>query len=160
MTTPQVVTPDNTPTFNIQRIYMKGASLEMPHAPAIFLEQGEINVEFNLAPNVDKLAADIYEVNLRGTITAKLADKVFFLLEVDQAGIFEARNIPENELSAVLEINGPAILTPYLRVQISDILSRASVPPFLLPEINWAGAFMEKQKNIGNSAAPSTPLVH
>lgn len=157
MTTNQVAVPENAPMFNIQRIYMKGASLEMPHAPAIFLEQGEINVDFQLGPTVNSLAPNIYEVVLRGTVTAKLGEKLFFLLEVDQSGIFEARNIPESELPAALEINAPAILTPYLRSQLSDLLQRASLPPFLLPEINWAHAFLEKQKQ---TATPGPALVH
>ena len=160
MTTP-AATENNVSAFNIQRVYLKGASLEMPLAPAIFLEQGEVGLEFNLATAITPLTPIIYEVALRATVTAKLGDKVQFLAEVDQAGIFELINIPQDQLQMALEINAATILTPYLRSNITDLLQRATLPMFMLPEINWGAAFVEKQKALAaQAAAEPARVVH
>lgn len=140
------VATQNLPAFHIHRIYLKGCSLEMPHAPKIFLEQGEIKMDVQLNPAVNDIGDGNFDVALRATLTAKLGDKVLYLLEVDQAGIFELQNIPAADQQMLLEVKCPEILTSYIRTQLADTLSRAQMPPFLLPEINWGQAFMERQQ--------------
>ena len=157
--TTAAVTENNSPAFNIQRVYLKGVSLEPARIPAMFLEQGELQMEFSLATTIGQLAPTIFEVVLRGTLTAKKGAVTDFLLEVDQSGIFELVNIPADQLAAALEINGPTILAPYLRSNIADILQRATLPAFVMPEINWVAAFTEKQKAMQQQAA-APALVH
>ena len=137
---------DNAPFFQIQRVFIKDISLEMPHAPQIFIEQGEVRLDFNLMTESKPLADNVFETSLRGTITATLGSKTVYLLEVVQSGIFEARNIPEGEMPQLMEITCPTILLPYLRTAVTDLLQRASLPLFFLPEVNWAAAYMEKQQ--------------
>lgn len=156
MSTPTIVPqqlPENAPTFTIQRVYIKGASLEMPNAPQVFLEQGKIEINFNLNQSRVDLEGDSKEVNLRATIEAKIEGKLLYLLEIDQAGIFELKNIPADQIELLLQVNCPTILTAYLRTQISNILTQASVTQFLLPEINWMAAYLENQKTLAPAAA-------
>lgn len=156
MSTPTIAPqqlPENTPTFTIQRVYLKGASLEMPNAPKVFLEQGKIEMNFNINMSRIDLEGDSKEVNLRATIEAKIEGKNLYVLEIDQAGIFELKNIPANEIEVLLQVNCPTILTAYLRTQISNILTQASVTQFMLPEINWMAAYLENQKNLAPAAA-------
>ena len=67
-------------TFNIQRIYLKDMSLEQPNSPAIFLEQDGPNIEIQIDVGNQKLADDIYEATVTVTITAKIRDKIAFLV--------------------------------------------------------------------------------
>jgi preprotein translocase subunit SecB len=129
----------NTPVFNIQRVYLKGTSLEIPHAPEIFLVQGEIAMDLNVTPKRTELSQGVYELVLHATLTAKSRDndKVLFLLEIEQAGIFELRNIPAEHVEGLLSVRCPTILHNYLRVQVTDTLNRATLPQFLVPEIDW-----------------------
>jgi preprotein translocase subunit SecB len=143
---PTQPTQENAPVFQIQRIYVKGISLEAPNAPAIFLEQGEVQIKFDLRMERSDLQGDSKEVRLRATVEAKLGEKNVFLLEIDQAGIFELKNLTTEQAEQILEVNCPTILTPYLRSQISSILLNASMPQFMLPEFNWAGAYLERQQ--------------
>lgn len=131
------MTQETQPVFGIQRVYMKSASFEMPKGADVFLDQTAPAIELNLAVSSSVLADGIYEVVLRGTVASKTGDQTQYLVEVDQAGIFEIRNIPESDMQSVLEISCPSILTPYLRSQIADMLSRASLPVFHMPEMNW-----------------------
>jgi preprotein translocase subunit SecB len=135
-TAPATPAVDNQPYFGIQRIYMKGQSLEIPAGARLFLETTAPDLNLALQVSMVELSGDVFEVSLRGTLTASVAGKTAYLVEVDQAGIFEVR-APAGQRADMLEIGAPSILAPYLRAQLSDVLTRATLPVFLLPEINW-----------------------
>src|ERR1044072_5924239 len=85
---------NNRPFFNIQRIYLKDMSLEQPNSPGIFLEQEMPSVEVEVDVKAERLADTVFEILVTGTVTAKVSEKVAFLIEANQAGIFDIRNIP------------------------------------------------------------------
>src|SRR3546814_8973233 len=92
------------PSFGLQRTYIKDLSLEMPNAPQIFLEQEGPNVEVSINVGGQRLADTVFECTVTGTITTRIDDKVLYLVEATQAGIFEAANIPEEQLDPLLGI--------------------------------------------------------
>ena len=116
---------NNDPVFQIQRVYMKEASLEQPNSPAILLEQEQPNVDIQLGVEAQQAAEGMFEVAVTATVTTKVKDKTLFLVEVKQAGIFEIRNLPEDQMQAVLGIACPQIVYPYLRSNVSDVVTRA-----------------------------------
>ena len=129
----------NTPTeplFNIQRVYLKDLSLEQPNSPQILTETAAPAVDVSLDIAADPIAEGIYEVCLTSTVTAKVNDRTLFLIEAKQAGIFEIRNVPEDQIQKIVGIACPTILFPYLRSNISDVCTRASFPPIFLSEVN------------------------
>lgn len=130
-----------TPVFQIQRIYLKDISLEQPNSPQIFLEQAQPQVDINLALTADTVADGVYEVSVTATVTAKINDKTLFLVEAKYAGIFEIRNIPEDQLQSIIGIACPGIIYPYLRAVVSDVCTRAGFPPVLLAEVNFQAMF-------------------
>jgi preprotein translocase subunit SecB len=142
---PQSSVPENAPSLAIQRVYVKGISLEIPNAPQVFLEQGDFTLNSNVGVTVTKLEGDSTEVVLRGNVEAVRAGKHIFMLEIDQAGIFEIRNVPSDKLGQLFMVNCPTILTPYLRTQISHVLTHASLPQFMLPEMDWFSMYLQNQ---------------
>jgi preprotein translocase subunit SecB len=134
-----------TPVFQIQRIYLKDMSLEQPNSPQILLEQTQPQVDINLALGAEPVADGIYEVTVTATVTTKVKDKTLFLVEAKQAGIFEIRNIPEDQLQPIIGIACPGIVYPYLRAIVSDVCTRAGFPPVLLSEVNFQ-AMYEQQR--------------
>ncbi len=137
---------DQTPVFQIQRIYLKDLSLEIPHAPQIFLEQTQPTVEVSLDTANEGLADGIHEVTVTVTVTTKAGDKVVFLTEVKQAGIFELRNIPAEQMELVLNIVCPNTVYPYLRANVADVIQRAGFPPIHLAEINFEVLYQQKMQ--------------
>jgi preprotein translocase subunit SecB len=129
------------PVFQIQRIYLKDLSLEQPNSPQILLEQAQPQVDINLGLNAEPVADGIYEVAVTATVTTKVSDKVLFLVEAKQAGIFEIRNIPEDQLQPIIGIACPGIVYPYLRAVVSDLCTRAGFPPVILSEVNFQAMF-------------------
>jgi preprotein translocase subunit SecB len=143
-------------TFNIQRIYLKDMSLEQPNSPAIFLEQEGPNIEIQIDVGNEKLADDIYEATVTVTITAKIRDKIAFLVEGKQGGIFELRNIPADQLDPLLGIACPNIIYPYLRANIADMVTRGGFPPIHLTEINFEVFYQQRKQAL--EQAPTTPV--
>lgn len=141
---------NNQPFLAIQRVYLRGQSLELPQGASIFVTPAEPAMNLALQVENKNLAENIYEVAIRSTLTAQSGDKTLYLLEVEQAGIFELRNLTQEQLRDVLEIQAPAMLAPYLRSQISDALTRATLPLFYLPEINWPGIAAEQRAGASN----------
>lgn len=135
---------NNQPFFNIQRIYLKDMSLEQPNSPAIFLEQEMPSVEVEVDVKADRLAESVFEVHVTGTVTAKVTDKVAFLIEAKQAGIFDIRNIPGEQIDPLVGIACPTILFPYLRSNIADAITRAGFPPIHLAEINFQALYEQR----------------
>ncbi len=129
------------PVFQIQRIYLKDLSLEQPNSPQILLEQAQPQVDVNLALAAEPVADGIYEVAVTATVTTKIGDKTLFLVEAKQAGIFELRNIPDDQLQPVIGIACPQIVYPYLRAIVSDVCTRAGFPPVLLSEVNFQAMY-------------------
>src|ERR1700758_5233457 len=133
---------NNQPFFNIQRIYLKDMSLEQPNSPAIFLEQEMPSVEVDV--KAERLADTVFEILVTGTVTAKVSDKVAFLIEAKQAGIFDIRNIPAEQIDPLVGIACPTILFPYLRSNIADAITRAGFPPIHLAEINFQALYEQR----------------
>jgi len=136
---------NTTPMFQIQRIYLKDLSLEQPNSPQILLEQGQPAVEINLTLGAEPIADGMYEVIVMATVTTKVNDKTLFLVEAKQGGIFEIRNIPEEQLKQILGIACPNIVYPYLRAIVSDVCTRAGFPPVVLSEVNFQAMFEAQQ---------------
>lgn len=148
-------TTDNNPTpvFQIQRVYLKECSLEQPNSPSILLVQEQPEVDIQLGVDASPVADGIYEVTVTATVHTKIGDKTVFLVEAKQAGIFEIRNLPAEQMGPVVGITCPQIVYPYLRGNVADVVSRAGFPPVHLAEINFQAMYDQQQ-----AEAAKTPL--
>ncbi len=136
---------DQDPIFQIQRIYLKEASLEQPNSPAILLEQEQPSVDIQLGVEANPAADGVYEVSVTATVTTKIKDKTVFLVEAKQAGIFEIRNLPQEQMGPIMGIACPQIVYPYLRGNVADLIQRAGFPPVHLAEINFQAMYEQQQ---------------
>jgi len=147
---------DQSPVFQIQRIYLKDLSLEQPNSPQILLEQTQPQVDIQLSMAAEAVGPGLFEVAVAGTITTKVGERVLFLVEAKQAGIFEIRNIPAEQQQGILGVVCPQILYPYLRAIVSDVCARAGFPPILLAEVNFQAMFeAQQQAQLAQAASAS-----
>jgi preprotein translocase subunit SecB len=138
-------TPEATPVFQIQRVYLKEASLEQPNSPAILIEQQQPSVDIQLGVEATPAADGVFEVCVTATVHTKIGDKTVFLAECKQGGIFEIRNVPEDQMGAIMGIACPQIVYPYLRGNVADLITRAGFPPVHLAEINFQAMYEQQQ---------------
>lgn len=148
---------DQDPVFQIQRVYLKEASLEQPNSPAVLLEQEQPSVDIQLGIEAAPIAEGIYEVSVTATVHTKIKDKTVFLVEAKQAGIFEIRNLPEEQLGQIMGIACPQIVYPYLRGNVADLIQRGGFPPVHLSEINFQAMYEQRQAEAAGAQSASLP---
>lgn len=147
------MTEQEAPSFSIEKLYIKDLSLEVPNAPAIYIEQGAPEVGLQLQTGAQKVGDDLFEVTLTATTTAKLGEKTVYLVEVGQSGLFRIRNIPEDHLEPLLAIACPNILFPYIREVVSDAVTRAGFPPLLLQPVNFEAMYAARAQQEQQASA-------
>lgn len=135
---------EQAPVFSIQRVYLKGTSLEMPHAPAIFLESQQPTVEVAVDVATAPLVEGIHETAVTVTLTTRVGDKVAFLIELTQAGIFEIRNVPDDQMDVLLHVVCANIVFPYLRANLADAIQRTSFPPIHLADLDFGALHQQR----------------
>ena len=131
----------------LQKIYVKDASLEIPLAPQVFTRNWAPQLDVQVTTGVQPLSADQHQVTLQVTVTAKLDQDVAFLAEVRQAGIFLLKGVTDNaEKQRVLGTDCPAILFPFARETVAELVQRGGFPQLLLQPIDFAALFAEHLK--------------
>ena len=159
MTTPDqqpnpLTTPDPQPTFQIEKIYIKDLSLELPHAPQVFLQTEAPQLEVQVHNEANQFADGLFQVVVTVTVTARAGDKTLFLAEAAQAGIFSVRGVPAADLDPLLAIACPNILYPYVRETISDLVTRGGFPPVLLAPVSFEAIYAQRQQAAAGEAQP------
>ena len=144
------------PVFQIQRVYLKDMSLEQPNSPAILLEQEQPSVDIQLGVEATPVTDGIFEICVTATVQTRIKDKTVFLVEAKQAGIFEIRNLPPEQLGSIMGIACPQIVYPYLRGNVADVINRAGFPPVHLAEINFQAMY---EQQLAEAAAAETPRI-
>jgi preprotein translocase subunit SecB len=152
----EAVQGKNLPTFTLDKIYVKDLSLEIPHAPRIFLERDNLQIDVQLHTQASTVQEDLYEVVVMTTVTSRIGEKVMFLIEAKQAGIFHISNLPAGELEPVLAVMCPNILFPYLRALVSDVSVRGGFAPVLLNPINFEEIYQQQRQQAQTAASTTT----
>ena len=139
-------TAEKQPAFGIEKIYLKDLSLEIPNAPQVFTQRETPQLTVELSNATSQLDEGVFETVITVTVTSKIGEKTAFLVEVAQAGIFQIRNIPQENLDMILGVTCPNILFPYARETVSDIVTRAGFPPVLLNPINFEALYAQQRE--------------
>jgi preprotein translocase subunit SecB len=138
--------------FQLQKIYLKDASFELPNAPQVFQEDGQVEIKMNLAQKVEKLAEGVQEVNLTVTVTATIGEKTAYLAEVQQAGIFAITGLNEQSEHAAVNTLCPHTLFPYARRVITDLVADGGFPPLVLQPINFDQIYAQRMQEAQTQA--------
>ena len=151
---PQPQAPQQA-SFQIEKIYVKDLSLEVPNAPQVFMQTENPELEVQVRNQGEKFADGLFEVTVTVTVTARAGEKTVFLAEVAQAGIFAVRGVPPQDLDPLLGIGCPTILYPYAREAISNLVTRAGFPAVILAPISFEQIYMERMQQ----QAAATPKI-
>jgi len=145
-------------SFQIEKLYVKDLSLEVPGAPQVFMQQGQPELEIQVRNEGAQFADGLYEVVVTVTVTARSGDKTLFLAEAAQAGIFSVRGVPAEDLDPLLGIGCPTILYPYVREAISDLVTRAGFPPVVLAPVSFEQIYLQRRQQ--GAAEPQIQAAH
>ena len=145
------------PSFQIEKVYVKDLSLEVPNAPQVFMQAESPQLEVQVRNEAAQFADGMFEVVVTVTVTARAGDKTVFLAEVAQAGIFSVRGVPLEDLDPLMGIGCPTILYPYAREAISDLVTRAGFPAVVLAPVSFEQIYMQRREQA--AAAPKVELA-
>lgn len=137
---------DQQPVFQIQRVYLKEASLEQPNSPAIMLAQEQPSIDLQIGVDSTQIADGIYEVCVIATVHTKIKEKTVFLVEAKQAGIFEVRHVEADAIEQILGISCPQMVYPYLRGNVADLTQRAGFPPVHMAELDFYQIYQQRKQ--------------
>ena len=143
---------DSEPTFQIEKIYVKDLSLELPNAPQAFMQPEQPQLEVQIANEATNVAEGVFEVTVGVTVTARVGERTLFLVEAVQAGLFQIANVPEAEMGPLLGIGCPTIIYPYARETVSDMVTRAGFPPVLLAPVSFEAIYAQRMQQSGDDA--------
>ena len=130
--------------FEIQKLFVHDLSFESPQAPVIFTEQWQPSTDVNLSSRFDELGDDHYLIDLKIHITAKQNDKVSFLIEVVQSGIFLIKGFAQEQHDQLLNSYCPNTLFPFAREVISESVTKGGFPPLVLAPVNFDALYAQK----------------
>jgi len=132
--------------FNIQKIYLKDCSFEAPYSPDIFRSEWQPEVTVDLASETRALAEHTYESVLKVTVTAKNAEQVAYLCEVQQGAVVTIQGFETNTLEALLGSYTPSSLFPYAREAVSALISKGGFPAMVLQPVNFDALYLQKKR--------------
>lgn len=133
--------------FTIQKVYVKDVSFETPHSPEVFRQDWKPAVNMEMSSDSTHIEETLYEVVLTITITVSMEEKTVYLVEVNQAGIFNIGGFPDEAMERMLSTICPNILFPFAREFISDLVTRGGFPQLLLAPVNFDALYAQhKQK--------------
>ena len=142
------------PQVSILTQYIKDLSFENPNAPASLQTEGTPRIDVNVSVNAKRGGENMYEVELKISAKAMVADSVSFAIELVYAGLFGLANVPEEALEPFLIIEAPRIIFPFARRIIADSVRDGGVPPLMLDPIDFASLYMAQQgqgTQVGNA---------
>ncbi|WP_299734865.1 protein-export chaperone SecB [uncultured Endozoicomonas sp.] len=146
----QQASQPQAPQFALQRIYVKDISFESPKAPEIFQKQWQPEVKLDLSTSNRPLEEGLFEVVLSLTVTVENgpegSKETAFVTEVQQAGVFLAKGLSEDEQHRTLGAFCPNILFPYAREAIDNLVLRGSFPPLMLAPVNFDALYMQARE--------------
>ena len=136
--------------LRITKIYVKDISVETPNSPSVFMNQmqSQPQVDFRINTNAATIQENLHEVVLGVTVTVKMGDTTAFLVEVQQAGLFQVSGFSNQQLHYMLGSYCPNLLFPFAREAVSDLVTRGGFPPLLLEPVNFDALYAQQVQRL------------
>jgi len=133
--------------LSVVKIYVKDFSFESPQTPNIFnAKEWAPNTNLNLRSSHSPVDDNLHEVVLTITVEAKEKqdDKTIFLVELQQAGVFDISGYEKEEIGVLIGSFCPGVLYPYAREAIAGIIQKGGFPEFVLQPINFEALYQQR----------------
>ena len=142
--------------LGVVKMYIKDFSFESPQAPGIFnVQEWNPNTNLNLRSSHTAINESLHEIVLTVTVDAKDKDddKTIFLIEVQQAGLFEISGYSEEEMGSLIGSFCPNVLYPFARECLASTVQRGGFPEFILQPINFDALYAQSVQQRSQEAA-------
>jgi preprotein translocase subunit SecB len=152
---PQDPNQPQMPNLQVMAQYIKDLSFENPGVAVELTQRPQIELAVDL--NAKRLDAEMFEVELKIRVDAKNEEKALFLLEVAYAGVFRLTNVPDTATQqAILLIQAPHMLFPFVRRVVADIVRDGGMPPLMIEPIDFMALYQARVAQAGGLAGAPT----
>lgn len=103
-------------------------------------------VDIQANPRFTDLGAGQYEVIVSLRVTLKKNDQLIAEIQLEQAGLFTLKEIPETQRHQVLYGICPNSLFPYASVWVNQTLAQAGFPPVFLAPLDFIALYRQYQQ--------------
>jgi preprotein translocase subunit SecB len=144
MATAQPATQE-APQLNAMAQFVKDFSFENPNAPRSLAPQEKapnINIQVNV--NARHIADGDFEVELTLEGGAGEGADTLFKFELIYGGVFRARNVPQDQVHAIIMIECPRLLFPFARQIIAEAVRNGGFPPLYIDPIDFVGLYQQR----------------
>lgn len=147
--------------IGLQKIYIRDASIEVPDGPRVFTEDYNPEVNVDLNTQIQTLSEETHQIVLTVTVTARQDERTAYIVEVQQAGVFQIEGFTDDEeRDHVLGAYCPSILFPYIREAVGDMVQRAGFPHFLLQPVNFDMLYAQHRANDDPGPTDAAQATH
>ncbi|WP_425410522.1 protein-export chaperone SecB [Hyphococcus sp.] len=157
---PQGFDPNNPPSLTVLAQYVKDLSFENPRAPAVYQSNEAPKIDVNVDVQGRTLNANQYEIELSvaGRANRGEQDEPMFVVETTYAGVFEIKNVPQDQLEMVMMVECPRLLFPFMRQIVADATRNGNFPPLMLEPIDFMAIYIANAQRKANApeAAPAS----
>ena len=144
--------------FSVLAQYIKDLSVENPNAPTVYQWEAQPALDVQFSLNAQKIADEVHEVGIKIDVTARSDNGVHFVVDLTYAGLFGARNLPEDALGPVLLIEAPRLLFPFARQVVCEAVTSSGFAPLLLDPIDFASAYVAQMQAQQGGEAGAAPI--
>lgn len=145
---------DNQPqeaAIQIVTQYIKDLSFENPNAPESLISgwpAPETQVQISLMQN--QLNENLFEagITLRVEAKNKKDDKMVFIIELQYAATVALQNVPAENIPAVLMVEVPKLLFPFVRETVAKVTSNGGYPPLYLAPVSFEQLYISEMKRL------------
>lgn len=144
------------PQLTVVAQYIKDFSFENPNAPQSLgarQEQPQIAIQINVGAT--PLSETDVEVVIKLDGKAEASATLLFSFELEFAGVFRIRNVPQESLNPVVMIECPRLLFPFAREIIATAVRNGGFPPLLLDPVDFVSLYRQKMAQMQPAPAPA-----
>ena len=141
-------TQPSGPQMRVLAQYVRDLSFENPRAPESLRVDGKPAIDMGVEMNARGRAENLFEVELKLSVGAKLEEQPMFQIELVYGGVFQIAGVAEADMEAFLLTECPRFLFPFAR----EIVSRCSAdggfyPPFQLDPLDFGAIYRARKAN-------------
>lgn len=141
-------------TFSIKAQYVRDMSIENPHAPNSLRapkERPQVRTEIEM--EVTGLGEDHYETAIKLILRVLDGDQTLLLLELKYGAVVMARGFTGPQLDALLRVDVPFIIFPFVRQIVADASLNAGFAPIMMEPIDFRGIYESRRQEVHGEAA-------
>ena len=149
---------NQTPQFLCKTQYLQDLSFECITPAANLSGESPQNIDMQLGVGVYPVEdeAELFRVFLEVKATGQSGEKTLFIVEAKYEGHFLVKNIAEQQRDALLHVEAPALLYPFLRHILMAAIADGGYRPPMFEPVSFMALYQQRHNEKASLASAET----